>query len=81
MLNYKQFIIYKSQTRLNLYLVICPFLQDRTIAVWDMMSPTDIKFRKVLDGSNSYIWAVELDEKYIYGSVGYDIKVHWNTIN
>ena len=54
--------------------MVCFNLQDKTLAVWDMKSPTDIKLRRVFDGRLTF-WAVELDEKYIYGSQGDDIKV------
>ena len=54
--------------------MVCFNLQDHTLAVWDTKSPTDIKLRRVLDGDQTF-WAVELDEKYIYGSQRNDIKV------
>ena len=54
--------------------MVCFNLQDNTLAVWDMKSPTDIKLRRVLDG-DWHFWAVEVDEKYIYGSQECDIKV------
>ena len=49
----------------NLY-----FLQDRSIAVWDMQSPTEINLRRVLVGHRAAVNVVDFDEKYIVSASG-----------
>ena len=52
-------------------------VQDRTVAVWEMISPMDIILRKVLKGHTGSVYAVDFDEKYIVsGSYDSTIKVH-----
>ena len=54
----------------------CFILQDHTIAVWDMRSPTDIQLKRVILDGTLDVYAVELDHNYIYGADYGDIKVH-----
>jgi len=50
--------------------------QDKTVAVWDMISPMDILLRKVLEGHTDYVLAVDFDDKYIVSaSADMTIKV------
>ena len=52
-------------------------VQDRTVAVWEMISPMDIILRKVLKGHTGPVYAADFDEKYIVsGSGDSTIKVH-----
>ena len=52
-------------------------VQDRTVVVWEMISPMDITLRKVLKGHTGPVYAVDFDEKYIIsGSTDRTIKVH-----
>ena len=48
--------------------------KDRSIAVWDMISPNEINLRRVLVGHRAAVNVVDFDEKYIVSA----IKV-WNT--
>ena len=45
-------------------------LQDRSIAVWDMQSPTEINLRRVLVGHRAAVNVVDFDEKYIVSASG-----------
>ena len=44
--------------------------QDRSIAVWDMQSPTDISLRRVLVGHRAAVNVVDFDDKYIVSASG-----------
>ena len=53
--------------------------KDRSIAVWDMQTPTDINLRRVLVGHRAAVNVVDFDQKYIVSASGdRTIKV-WNT--
>lgn len=56
-------------SRMNV-LVFLSFLQDRSIAVWDMVSPTEINLRRVLVGHRAAVNVVDFDEKYIVSASG-----------
>lgn len=45
-------------------------LKDRSIAVWDMQSPTDINLRRVLVGHRAAVNVVDFDDKYIVSASG-----------
>ena len=45
-------------------------VQDRSIAVWDMQSPTEINLRRVLVGHRAAVNVVDFDEKYIVSASG-----------
>lgn len=44
--------------------------KDRSIAVWDMVSPTDINLRRVLVGHRAAVNVVDFDDKYIVSASG-----------
>lgn len=44
--------------------------QDRSIAVWDMVSPAEINLRRVLVGHRAAVNVVDFDEKYIVSASG-----------
>ena len=44
--------------------------KDRSIAVWDMQSPTDISLRRVLVGHRAAVNVVDFDDKYIVSASG-----------
>lgn len=53
--------------------------KDRSIAVWDLASPTEINLRRVLVGHRAAVNVVDFDERYIVSASGdRTIKV-WNT--
>ena len=45
-------------------------MQDRSIAVWDMHSPTDITLRRVLVGHRAAVNVVDFDTRYIVSASG-----------
>ena len=45
-------------------------MQDRSIAVWDMQSPTEINLRRVLVGHRAAVNVVDFDQKYIVSASG-----------
>lgn len=54
--------------------------KDRSIAVWDMASPTDITLRRVLVGHRAAVNVVDFDDKYIVSASGdRTIKVSWQS--
>lgn len=54
--------------------------KDRSIAVWDMASPTDISLRRVLVGHRAAVNVVDFDDKYIVSASGdRTIKVRLQT--
>lgn len=55
---------------LLIMLVIAVIFQDRSIAVWDMQSPTDINLRRVLVGHRAAVNVVDFDDKYIVSASG-----------
>lgn len=44
--------------------------KDRSIAVWDMASATDITLRRVLVGHRAAVNVVDFDDKYIVSASG-----------
>ena len=44
--------------------------KDRSIAVWDMQSPTEINLRRVLVGHRAAVNVVDFDGKYIVSASG-----------
>ena len=53
---------------------MCLLLQDQTVAVWDIETPTAITLRTVLKEDN-IVCAVELSETYIISGCSDTIKV------
>jgi len=45
-------------------------LQDRSIAVWDMVSPKEINMRRVLVGHRAAVNVVDFDDTYIVSASG-----------
>ena len=61
-------------SRNNYY--VFPILQDCTIAVWDIKSPSEIVLQRVLTGHIAGVIAIDFDERYIVsGSGDMTIKV------
>lgn len=55
--------------------------KDRSIAVWDMASATDITLRRVLVGHRAAVNVVDFDDKYIVSASGdRTIKVSMSTV-
>lgn len=54
--------------------------KDRSIAVWDMASPTDISLRRVLVGHRAAVNVVDFDDKYIVSASG-DRTIKVNTMS
>lgn len=77
-------LIHHSEAVLHLrfangILVTCS--KDRSIAVWDMISKTEINLRRILVGHRAAVNVVDFDETYIVSASGdRTIKV-WNTNN
>ena len=44
--------------------------KDRSIAVWDLNSPTDISLKRVLVGHRAAVNVVDFDDKYIVSASG-----------
>lgn len=56
--------------------------KDRSIAVWDMASATDITLRRVLVGHRAAVNVVDFDDKYIVSASGdRTIKVSWQYVS
>ena len=55
---------------LSLLWCVCLCLQDKTVAVWNMKSPTDITLRMALKGHEYSVWAVDLSETTIISGSG-----------
>ena len=53
-----------------LFYFYCSCSKDRSIAVWDMVSPTDINLRRVLVGHRAAVNVVDFDDKYIVSASG-----------
>lgn len=69
----------KNCVRSGRCVVFNDFFKDRSIAVWDMTSQTEITLRRVLVGHRAAVNVVDFDEKYIVSASGdRTIKV-WNT--
>ena len=61
---------------LSLLWSVCLLLQDKAVALWDIISPTEITLRATLKGHEKGVCAVELSESNIIsGSVDKTIKV------
>ena len=83
MMTWKQLSDFKicTNTELHGYCknIVFACVQDRSIAVWDMQSPTAINLRRVLVGHRAAVNVVDFDNKYIVSASGdRTIKV-WNT--
>lgn len=44
--------------------------KDRSIAVWDMVSPREINLRRVLVGHRAAVNVVDFDDRYIVSASG-----------
>ena len=65
----KRFVLNKQKLfSASISCTLC--LQDRSIAVWDMQSPTDINLRRVLVGHRAAVNVVDFDQKYIVSASG-----------
>ena len=53
--------------------------QDRSIGVWEMQSPSDIKLRRVLLGHSAAVNVVCFDQKYIVSGSGDRTIRMWST--
>ena len=58
-----------TESYIYLSMAVC-VLQDRSIAVWDMQSPTEINLRRVLVGHRAAVNVVDFDDKYIVSASG-----------
>ncbi len=54
----------------SLFTIWSNHFQDRSIAVWDMVSATDINLHRVLVGHRAAVNVVDFDEKYIVSASG-----------
>ena len=63
-------VVYIYLPTLYLFNTTVFHLKDRSIAVWDMQSPTDINLRRVLVGHRAAVNVVDFDDKYIVSASG-----------
>ena len=56
--------------------------------MWDMVSPTEIKMRRVLVGHRAAVNAVDFDDKYIVSASGdrtikvrFDVSLHLSVVS
>lgn len=62
--------LYVVKTVEAVWNTILIMLQDRSIAVWDLQSPSDITLRRVLVGHRAAVNVVDFDDKYIVSASG-----------
>ena len=76
-LNWDVVLFYNGSALFIFITVVCVlYLQDRTVTVWNIKSPTDITLRMTLKGHHGVVFAVDLSETTIIsGSADYTIKV------